>query len=200
MTDRTTIETYNRFASTYDKGVVDFWEEFPRGFIQQFANNLPGKKQVLDLGSGSGRDALLLQEYGLDVTCMDASTSMVDITTSLGFESHLATFADMPFAPQTFDGIWAYTSLIHVPKDEARETIEKVHTLLKPHGLFVIGAIAGQTAGMVERHMQGAERYFKYYEPDELKRLITPLGFRLLHEQDYQPHTSVYLNQLYLAE
>ncbi len=192
-----TIETYNKYAEIYDQEVVEFWDNFPKEFIQRFVSLLPGKR-VLNLGSGSGRDALLLREAGLDVVCLDASERMVQITTALGFESHLATFSKLNFPAASFDGAWAYTSLIHIPKEGAEAAITRVRSLLKPNGTFAIGAIQGDSAGMVERKtMPGALRYFKNYSSGELKQLIGPLGFQFVYQQDYQPHNSIYINQLY---
>src|SRR5262249_40818675 len=98
------------------------------------------------------------------------------------------------------DGVWAYTSLIHIPADQARNVIANVRTLLRPGGCFAIGVIEGDSAGMVERKtMPNATRYFKNYTRQELKQLIEPLSFTFKHEQTYQPHNSIYLNQLYVA-
>jgi cyclopropane fatty-acyl-phospholipid synthase-like methyltransferase len=122
------------------------------------------------------------------------------MTKKLGFESQLAIFADMNFADASFDGVWAYTSLIHVPKEEAGKIIARIHGYLKPSGAFVIGVIKGETDGMVERKtMPGTARYFKNYTSQELKDLIEPLGFKFIREQEYQPHNSIYLHQLYKA-
>lgn len=197
MQDKATINAYNKYARVYDEEVVEFWEKFPQEFLEQFAQTLPGR-HVLNVGSGSGRDALLLKARGLDVVCVDASKSMVDITTRLGFESHLADFSNMDFPLASFDGIWAYTSLIHVPKEEARRAIQNLRTLLKPEGIFAIGVIEGEAAGMVERKtMPGTTRYFKNYKSEELRGLIEPLGFGFLYEGKYQPLNIVFLNQLY---
>jgi 2-polyprenyl-3-methyl-5-hydroxy-6-metoxy-1,4-benzoquinol methylase len=127
---------------------------------------------------------------------------MIEMTTKLGFESHLATFSELSelnFPTDSFDGIWAYTSLIHIPKEEAEKVIKKTQTLLKPKGAFVFGAIQGDTAGMVERKtMPGTTRYFKNYNNDELRQFIEPLGFNFLDEVDYKPSGSkTYLSQLY---
>lgn len=197
MRHNPTIGAYDAYAQTYDEGVIEFWDNFPQGFLDTFVSLLPGRR-VLDLGSGSGRDAILLRDRGLEVVCLDASKTMIEMTTRLGFESHLLTFSELDFPKGSFDGVWAYTSLIHIPVDEARDVIKNVHTLLAGDGCFAMGAIEGDTAGMVERKtMPGVTRYFKNYSRDELKQLIEPLGFALTYEQDYQPHTSVYLNQLY---
>jgi SAM-dependent methyltransferase len=192
-----TVEAYNRYAELYDQEVIDFWSNFPNDFLEQFAQHLPGTR-ILDVGSGSGRDALLLQQMGLEVICQDGSTSMIDITTKLGFESHLVDFSDMDFGHASFDGVWAYTSLIHIPQDEARAVIKQLRNSLKPDGVFAIGVIEGNDASMVERKtMPGVSRYFKNYSSHELAELIEPLGFTLLYESSYQPHHKVYLNQLY---
>jgi SAM-dependent methyltransferase len=192
-----TIDTYDKYAHVYDEEVVDFWDNFPKTFIDRFVSSVPGKR-ILDLGSGSGRDALLLRDRGLEVVCFDASRVMTDITTELGFESHRAAFSELDFPAASFDGVWAYTSLIHIPKDEAQRVISKIHTLLKPNGALAVGVIEGDTAGMVTRKtMPGAARYFKNYGKDELRQLVEPLGFAFQYQIDYQPHNSVYLNQIY---
>ncbi|HEX8763367.1 MAG TPA: class I SAM-dependent methyltransferase [Candidatus Saccharimonadales bacterium] len=200
MQKNPTVETYNRYAQTYDQEVIEFWDNFPANFIDAFVASLPGGgKRILNVGSGSGRDAMLLRERGLDVVCVDASSTMVETTTKLGFDSHLMTFADVDFPPDSFDGIWAYTSLIHIPKNEAADTIARLRPLLRRDGAFAIGVIEGDAAGMVERKtMPGTARYFKNYDRDELRQMIAPLGYNLQYESDYRPHNSVYLNQLYV--
>lgn len=195
-----TIAAYDRYAQIYDEEVIGFWDNFPRSFIDCFISNLPGKR-ILNLGSGSGRDAILLRDRGLEVICLDASRSMVTMTSKLGFESHLADFSDINFPENSFDGVWAYTSLIHVLKNEARQVIKTTCGLLKQKGVFAIGVIEGDGAGMVERKtMPGAARYFKNYSSEELQELIEPLGFKFLQEQRYQPHNSIYLNQIYRVD
>ncbi|MBL8159074.1 class I SAM-dependent methyltransferase [Candidatus Saccharibacteria bacterium] len=193
-----TIEAYNQYAHNYDEGVTTFWDNFPRTFIMAFVERTPGRR-VLDVGSGSGRDAVLLREQGLEVVCLDGSQTMIDMTTRLGFESVLSDFAYIDFPAASFDGIWAYTSLIHIPKAEAQTIIGRLHGLLKPGGSFVMGAIEGESEGMVQHSsMPGAARYFKRYGKEELRQMIEPLGFELVHAEDYQPHNSVYVNQLYI--
>lgn len=197
MDSNETIDAYNRYAQVYDEEVVEFWDNFPRDFIDYFVRRLPGK-QILDVGSGSGRDALLLRSRGLTVICVDASSSMVNMTNALGFESHCKTFNELDFPAESFDGVWAYTSLIHVPTHEAKEAIGSIYKLVKPHGLFAIGIIEGQMAEMVEREtMPGVSRYFKKYRRDEITGIIEDCGFKFLFEQDYQPRNSTYLNQIY---
>lgn len=198
MANKATIAAYDAFAETYDEGVIDFWNNFPADFIDAFAKETPGK-HVLDLGSGSGRDARLLRDRGLEVVCADGSKSMIALTTKLGFESHLCDFLDLPFENDSFDGVWAYTSLIHIPREEAAVVLRTVHALLKPGGTFVFGAIQGESDAKMVAHaiMPGVERYFRFYQPDELETLVTSCGFKLITQSAYTPHHKTYIQQLY---
>ncbi|HSX31519.1 MAG TPA: class I SAM-dependent methyltransferase [Candidatus Saccharimonadales bacterium] len=197
MHSNPTIDAYDKYANIYDKEVIEFWDNFPRTFLEEFKKHLDGIR-ILNVGSRSGRDALLLRTMGLDVVCQDGSTKMIELTRHLGFESHLADFTELAFPKESFDGIWAYTSLIHIPKEEMAKVVQELRTLLKPGGIFAIGVIEGQGAIMKERStMPGAQRYFKNYSEQELRELIEPLGFTFLYQDDYRPLTSRYLNQLY---
>ncbi len=76
--DKQTINTYNKMAKQYDEETVDFWDRFPRTFLNRFVR-LSGIK-ILDVGSGPGRDGLLLQQAGKKVVCVDASEAMVKLS------------------------------------------------------------------------------------------------------------------------
>jgi len=58
--DQKTIDTYNELAKEYDMETLDFWDRFPRTIIDKFTELTKGK--VLDVGSGSGRDGLILKK------------------------------------------------------------------------------------------------------------------------------------------
>jgi len=60
--DRKTIDTYNRTALAYDEETTGFWNLFPRTIIDKFAGLTHGR--VLDVGSGPGRDGLILKNKG----------------------------------------------------------------------------------------------------------------------------------------
>lgn len=193
----TTVLTYNKYHEVYDQETVEFWENFPKDTIKEFVSRLKGKK-ILDLGSGPGRDALLLRNEGLDVICLDASSKMVRRTKKLGFESVLADMRKLDFPEKSFDGAWAFTSLLHISKEEAGKVILKIHELLRPNGVFLIGMIEGDYEGDVEReNMPGAKRYFRFYSESELRELVESNGFKFEYQGKYSPHSKTYLSQVY---
>jgi len=195
-----TIDTYDKYHRVYDKQVADFWENFPLRVVDKFYSSLKGRK-VLDLGSGTGRGALILRRLGLNVTCFDASSSMIADTKKLGFRSVRGDFRRMKFPDESFDGVWAYTSLIHVKTPEARKVLWKVNRMLKPGGVLLIGLIRGNFEGdlVKKESMPGGRRFTVYYTDARARRLVRGLGFKLLHEKvyHYRHHSHVYLNYIY---
>ncbi len=195
--DRATIKTYDKYAKEYDQEVIEFWENFPKIIIDKFCEDLKGKK-ILDLGSGSGRDALILRDKGLEIVCVDASKEMIKITNNLGFESIESDFQNYDFSKEKFDGVWAYTSLLHINKEEMKKILKKIYKTLKPNGIFLIGMIEGIYEGEIEReNMLGEKRFFRFYEEQELKNIIEKIGFKFEFQERYKPHSKTYLSQIY---
>jgi SAM-dependent methyltransferase len=102
--DIQTINTYNKMAFAYDNETVDFWDRFPKTIFDKFIELTKGR--VLDVGSGPGRDGLILKNAGLDVVCIDASEEMVKLSLNRGLNSIVGDFNDLPFDNKSFDGIW----------------------------------------------------------------------------------------------
>lgn len=182
-----TVKAYDEYFQTYQTEVVDFWANFPKLHIRTFVDMLPGIK-VLNLGSGAGNDAVLLREFGLDVECVDASLPMVHITQSLGFASFQIEFENLVLMPASFDGVWAYTSLLHISKEEMIDACKKVYNSLVPSGVFFVGMIEGDFDGYKERPtMPGVKRYFRYYQEEDLKSMLLSLGFKFKFVGHYVP-------------
>jgi ubiquinone/menaquinone biosynthesis C-methylase UbiE len=191
--DKSTIETYNQMASEYDNETITFWEEFPKEIIDKFIQLAP-EKSVLDVGSGPGRDGLILKYHGIDVTCLDASSSMVELCLKRGLNAVLGDLNKMPFDSESFDGVWAYTSLLHIHKAEIDDSLDEIDRVLKTNGIFGLGMIEGDTEGYRESAGVNKPRWFSYYSEDEIRTLLEKHGFEILYFSKFQPKTSSYLN------
>lgn len=137
--DQKTIDVYNKIARDYDNETIDFWDRFPRTFLNNFIQL--SKSKILDVGSGSGRDGLIFKEAGKEVICVDASEAMIKLSSERGVESILAEFDNLPFNDGSFDGVWAYTSLLHTPKKLIGTNLYEIFRVLKPSGIFALGLI-----------------------------------------------------------
>ena len=190
--DRKTIDTYNRFAKEYDEETVDFWNKFPRTIIDKFIELTSGR--VLDVGSGPGRDGLILRQAGLDVACLDASREMVRISSERGLNSVLGDFNNLPFKDLSFDGVWSYTSLLHVPKNDVDKPLAEIARILKPNGTFGLGLIEGEGELYRESSGVGSPRWLSFYKKEEVESLLRQNGFEIVYFEEFKPNSKNYLN------
>jgi ubiquinone/menaquinone biosynthesis C-methylase UbiE len=193
--DQQTIDTYNNMAREYDDETVMFWDRFPRTFLNTFIE-LSGRK-VIDVGSGPGRDGLLLQQAGKEVVCIDASEAMVKLSSERGLESVVASFEDLPFGNESFDGVWAYTSLLHVPKKDMTTPLNEISRVLTPAGIFALGLIEGDTEEYKVSSGVGAPRWFSFYQKDEVEDRCREHGFELVYFETFKPGSKNYLNFIF---
>ncbi len=192
-----TIAAYNKYSKTYQEETEDFWKNFPLSTITEFLGKLKGKK-TLDIGSGPGLDAKLLKSQGLDVTCADASEAMINITKSLGFNSVLCDLRKLPFPAESFDAVWAYTSLLHVTAEEMTAALKSIHQILSRKGVLLLGMIEGNFEGeKVRESMPNVKRYFKYYTEENLKLIAADAGFKFEFIERYTPNKTTYMNLIF---
>lgn len=192
MPDQQTIDTYNKLALEYDNEVIEFWEHFPQTFISKFTEC--SGPNVLSVGSGTARDALLLNNAGKNVVCVDASDAMVHISTERGFESYVADFNSLPFKNESFDAVWAYTSLLHVPKTEIDTALQEIRRVLTPSGILVLGFIEGTTEEYKTSSGVQSPRLFSLYTKEEVDSLCERHGFKFIYFEEYKPRSKNYLN------
>jgi SAM-dependent methyltransferase len=193
-----TIAAYNRYHKIYHRETEGFWARFPGEVVSTFVKSLSGE-EVLNIGSGGGWDAMLLKGAGLKVTCLDAAEEMVRRTRELGFTTVLADMREMEFDERSFDGVWAYTSLLHLSEPEVVEVLKKINKIIKKDGCLLLGMIEGFGEKKVARKtMPGVKRYFYFYSEGELREIVEKAGFEMCYQGVYQPKTTRYLNQIYV--
>lgn len=173
-------ETYDRYAKEFDTKFGKHFDERVRKDANLFLSQLTGKK-ILDAGSGPGNHAEYFKQNGCDVTCIDISPEMVKLCLAKGLKAVVDDLENLHI-DGSFDGIWAYASLLHVPKDKVRQALKSLTAHLKPHGLIGIALKEGRGEGF-ETHDKypGTKRWFTYFTDKEVKDLFAG-DFELLHE------------------
>jgi ubiquinone/menaquinone biosynthesis C-methylase UbiE len=190
--DAKTIQAYNEEAENYDLGTKDFWDKFPRTFFDKFIELTKGK--VLDIGSGPGRDGLMLKQNGLDITCLDASEAMIKLCQDKGLLGIVGDFSALSFEDESFDGIWSYTAWLHVPKTEIDQAVNEAARVLKPGGILGLGMIEGQNELYRVTAKVTVPRWFSFYTKEELEELLQKHGFEILYFETFKPESKNYLN------
>jgi hypothetical protein len=96
---------------------------------------LPAGAHILDAGSGSGRDTLAFLRKGYEVTAFDGSVELAKRASAWTGNAVLhRTFAKIEWS-QTFDGVWACASLLHLPRPQVADAICRLTEALltSPH-------------------------------------------------------------------
>ena len=146
--DESTRETIGYYDTNATRFVADTADIEFGALQREFIRRLPKGGRVLDLGCGSGRDSLAFLRAGLAVDAVDGSAQMAKAASELtGLPVIHATFSDYePKGP--YDGIWACSSLLHVPAVKLAGVISKYARALAPGGTFYLSFKLGANDGM----------------------------------------------------
>lgn len=103
----------------------------------EFLAMLPGAPpRILDAGCGSGRDTQAFLAAGADCLPMEPVPALADGVERLTGRPVLRqTFEDFTMT-DTFDGIWAMASLVHVPRLRQAFVMTKLAAALRPGGVL----------------------------------------------------------------
>jgi SAM-dependent methyltransferase len=163
-----TVESYERYWQLYDERFAEHFRLRVTEEADSFLASLQGR-QILDLGSGPGVHAEFFRKRGFNVMCVDLSPAMVGLCLRRGLRAEVADMEKLEYKPDSFDGVWAYASLLHLPKDRIPGMIAKIRSWLRPDGLLAMAFKEGAAQGL-EGHERfpGTKRWFTYVEAEEV--------------------------------
>ena len=169
-----TIEYYNQNADMFAQGtrLVDFT------IVQErFRKMLPVGSRILDFGCGSGRDTKYFLEKGYQVAATDGSAELCRLAGSFtGIKVKEMLFQELDEIG-VYDGIWACSSILHLPKQELLPVIRKMCDALKDNGViytsFKYGDFEGERNG----------RYFTDFTEDTFDKFIKVIPELTIEEE-----------------
>ena len=93
---------------------------------------------ILDAGCGSGRDALAFMRAGYAVSAFDGSAEMAKLAAAhTGIAVQHLRFNQIEWK-NTFDGIWACASLLHVARADLPDAVSRLARALNPAGVLYV--------------------------------------------------------------
>ena len=144
---------------------------------ERFVELLEPGARVLDLGCGSGRDAKRFAEAGFAVDAVDGSPELCRIAAEFtGLPVRCMRFEELS-AVAEYDGIWACSSILHVPSVQLPAMLAKMAAALKDGGVIYTSFKYGEGEGM--RH----GRYFSDFTEDSFASLLEQVP--ALREEDH---------------
>lgn len=164
MYQNETLEYYEKNAAAFaaDTDDVSLAE-----IQDKFLELLPPGGKILDFGCGSGRDTKYFLGRGYSVDAADGSEEMCRYAEKhAGIPVRKMLFAELS-AVDVYDGIWACSSILHVPFPELPDVFGKMIQALKENGIIYTSFKYGEYAGMRNG------RYFTDLTEESFKKFIS---------------------------
>ena len=162
MNELETINYYNQNAVRFTVETVQVNFESTQ---KRFVGKLPAGAAILDFGCGSGRDTKYFLSQGYQVDAVDGSAELCRLAgeyTGVNVKNML--FHELAEV-ERYDGIWACSSILHLPPEELADVMRKMVTALKHNGIiyasFKYGTFAGERNGRYFTDM--TEDTFAYF-------------------------------------
>lgn len=160
----------NETLNYYDTNAEDFvksTQNIDFSAIQDlFLSYLPAGAKILDFGCGSGRDAAYFHRKGFMVDAVDGSAQLCRLAGEYsGITVKRMLFSELS-AVGEYDGIWACSSILHLPSAELKDVMGKMLTALKKKGWIYTSFKYGQFEGV-----RGG-RYFTDFTEKSFEKFI----------------------------
>lgn len=190
-----TLGYYNQHApavaAQYDK--VDF-----SGVLNDVRAFLPARARVLEIGSGSGRDAATLLADGYRVTGIDGSQAMLSEALHLhpelnGMLRHHVLPEPLPFAADEFDAVLAFAVIMHLDELSIEICLRDIARVIRHGGLFFV-SVNTRRDGLNAAGSDSSGRAFTVLPSADWQRLLTRVGLitiRLKQSTDIVGRTGI---------
>lgn len=187
-----------RTISYYDTHAKE-WSEKHHGFddgtywvveMDRFHKLLP-EGNILEIGSGTGKDARELLKHGYGYVGIDASSGLLKIARERNpnvLFKHVAV-QDMRFPENSFDGFWSVATLLHVPKDEIDLSLKKIAYVVKPGGIGFVTIKAGNG----EMNDPDTGRWYFYYSNAEFNNILKRNNFEVIASENIKGENDTWL-------
>lgn len=174
MNKNSTLSFYNTHAEDFVRHTVDV--EFT-GVQERFLKYMPANGRILDFGCGSGRDTKYFLERGYEVTATDGSEELCKLASEYaGINVECMLFNELD-ETAAYDGIWACSSILHLPRTDLKDVFYRMIKAVKPGGYiytsFKYGTFEGERNG----------RYFTDFTEKIFKDFITDIPGICIVEQ-----------------
>ena len=165
-------ESYGRRAQERDTAAVQPWKVEERmRFLELLRSE--GRRTLLELGAGPGKDAEFFRDHGLRVLCTDLSPEMVALCRSKGLAARVMDIANIDLPSGAFDAVYALNCLLHLPARELPGALGAIRAVLKPGGLFYLGLYGGRDQeGVWEDDPYEPGRFFSFHTDERLREIV----------------------------
>lgn len=181
---RATIAAYDDHAGAYAAGVPEIGESL-RSVMDRFLEMIGPGAHVLEIGSGSGRDASALEDGGVRVRRTDIAPGFVEHLRRSGYAADvldpLTDDLRDPAAPgRPYDAVWASACLLHVARADVPTVLGRLAEVTRPGGALHLSLKEGDGEGWSVHGRVPAPRLFVYWREAPLRAALEKARWEVL--------------------
>ena len=170
---------YDRIGEVYSHWTKEVRTEERARYTDLLLNRLPPGAAVLDLGCGVGVHTTEQLARRFQVTGVDLSPIAVAVARKQVPQARFVVgdMSQIGFAPASFDGVAAFYSVIHVPREEQPELLRRINAWLRPGGVFVGTLSARASEATVAVNWLGAPMFWSGFDAKSNRTMVEAAGF-----------------------
>jgi 2-polyprenyl-3-methyl-5-hydroxy-6-metoxy-1,4-benzoquinol methylase len=168
-----TLRTYEQAAQLYrERSGRTAMDD---GLVELVTAHAPAGARVLEIGSGPGLDAAVLEHRGFSVRRTDATAAFVEMLRAQGHQADLLDVrTDDVGGP--YDVVFAQAVLLHIDRAELVGVLARLAAAVPPGGLLAISLKEGDGEEW-SSHKVELPRHFVYWREEPLRAVLSEAGW-----------------------
>jgi SAM-dependent methyltransferase len=177
---------YDRIAETYAGWAGRSTSDERTRYADILLRGLPSGARVLELGCGAGVPVTQALARRFAVTAVDISARQAALARRNAPTATVlhADMAGLAFPPESFDGVIALYSIIHLPRAEHAPLLRAIATWLRPGGLLIATMGVNDTAAGTEEDWLGAPMFWSGFDSATNQGLVRDAGLRIVSARE----------------
>ncbi|MFW9824038.1 MAG: class I SAM-dependent methyltransferase [Candidatus Thorarchaeota archaeon] len=176
---------YNKVAEKISDGYKQVLKDESHivNLLTDFIAKIPKDGRVLDVGCGNGVYSRYLSDR-FNVIGIDISEKQIELAKQnvpkAEFRCEDMTKIDFPY--EFFDGIIAFYSIIHVPRDEHFDLLRNFYRILKFNGIALLVFGINDDLESYEQNFfnKGVKMYWSSFDKNTNLNMVKKVGFNII--------------------
>lgn len=177
---RLVADGYDSIVDRYLGWAAGIQDDPRQMWFERFIRRLPPRGEVLELGCGGGSATTVALAERFATTGVDVSPAQVARARELVPDARLLVgdMTTIEFPAGAFDGVCAFYSIIHVPRERHARLFRRIAGWLRPGGWFLATLGAHDDPGWTGQWLD-VPMFFSSFAPDASLALVAEAGMRV---------------------
>ena len=189
-------QSYSRVAGEYARRLFHELENKPldRELLDRFAGQVRGRGPACDMGCGPGQIARYLRDRGVQMLGVDLAEGMVAKARNLNPDIPFfqGSMLGLNFPENSWAGIAAFYSIIHIPRPLVVQALEELKRVLKSGGVLLLAFhIGDQVVHLDEWWEKAVNMDFYFFQWEEMEDYLHTAGFTIEESLVRAPYANV---------